>query len=97
MESDAENAQVDAVAKIIFWPYCSAAMELLISVLILHQHLVANHDGLNFLSRCILARAESQEESIYQHTCNVEMWPPHATESQPQSPCAQSHVLFLKD
>lgn len=27
MESDAENAQVDAVAKIIFWPYCSAAME----------------------------------------------------------------------
>lgn len=32
MESDAENAQVDAVAKIICWPYCSAAMELLISV-----------------------------------------------------------------
>lgn len=32
MESDAENAQGDAVAKIIFWPYCFAAMELLISV-----------------------------------------------------------------
>lgn len=27
MESDAENAQVDAAAKIISWPYCSAAME----------------------------------------------------------------------
>lgn len=27
METDAENAQVDAVAKIIFWPYCSAAIE----------------------------------------------------------------------
>lgn len=27
MESDAENAQVDAVAEVIFWPHCSAAME----------------------------------------------------------------------
>lgn len=27
MESDAENAQVDAVTKIISRPYCSAAME----------------------------------------------------------------------
>lgn len=28
MESDAKkNAQIDAVAKIIFWSYCSAAME----------------------------------------------------------------------
>lgn len=32
MASDAENTQVDAVAKIIFRPYCSAAMESLISV-----------------------------------------------------------------
>ncbi|KAL7385500.1 hypothetical protein ABVT39_022738 [Epinephelus coioides] len=49
MESDAENAQVDAVAKIIFWAllFCSDGITDL--SVILHQHLVANQGGLNFL------------------------------------------------